>query len=121
MSTIGLGTSDGHSTPILEKFEVNLDDANEMNEDEIDLENAEVHVPQTNDTNNSEVHNIEDESESYPFKRAKKSVVWKEFGEPQRVGNSKVWKVPCVYCKTLLTVSRGGPTSHLKHHLDKCT
>ncbi|KAK8568993.1 hypothetical protein V6N12_007526 [Hibiscus sabdariffa] len=106
-----------HSTPILEEFGVNLDDANEMDEDETDLENAGVRVPQTT----SEVRNIEDESESYPFKIAKKSAVWKEFGEPQCVGSSKVWKVPCVYCKTLLTISKGGPTSHLKRHLDKCT
>ncbi|KAK8490190.1 hypothetical protein V6N11_028905 [Hibiscus sabdariffa] len=119
MSSIGLGTSDGHSTPIAKEFGINLDDANEMDEDEIDLENAEVHVPQTN-ANNSEVCNVEDESESHPFKRAKKSVVWKEFGEPERVGNSKVWKVPCVYCKALLTVSKGGPTTHLKRHSDKC-
>ncbi|KAK8505096.1 hypothetical protein V6N12_037973 [Hibiscus sabdariffa] len=121
MSSIGLGTSDGHSTPIAKEFGINLDDANEMDEDEIDLENAEVHVPQTNATNNnSEVRNVEDESESHPFKRAKKSVVWKEFGEPERVGNSKVWKVPCVYCKALLTISKGGPTTHLKRHSDKC-
>ncbi|KAK8594232.1 hypothetical protein V6N13_126041 [Hibiscus sabdariffa] len=53
MSSIGLGTSDGHSTPIAKEFGINLDDANEMDEDEIDLENAEVHVPQTN-ANNSE-------------------------------------------------------------------
>ncbi|GMI65216.1 hypothetical protein HRI_000190900 [Hibiscus trionum] len=58
MSTIGLETSDCLSTPILEEFEVNLDDANKMNEDEIDLENAEVHVPQTNATNNSEEWDI---------------------------------------------------------------
>ncbi|KAK8998876.1 hypothetical protein V6N11_070057 [Hibiscus sabdariffa] len=121
MSSIGLGTSDGHSTLIAKEFGINLDDANEMDEDEIDLENAEVHVPQTNATNNnSEVRNVEDESESHPFKRAKKSVVWKEFGEPERVGNSKVWKVPCVYCKALLTISKGGPTTHLKRHSDKC-
>ncbi|KAK9018505.1 hypothetical protein V6N11_001478 [Hibiscus sabdariffa] len=120
MSTIGLGTSDDHSTPIANEFGINLDNANEMDEGEIDLENAEVHVPQTNATNNnSEVRNIEYESESHPFKRAKKSVVWKEFGELERVGNSKVWKVPCVYCKALLTVSKGGPTTHLKHHSDK--
>ncbi|KAK8669441.1 hypothetical protein V6N13_106872 [Hibiscus sabdariffa] len=36
-----------HSTPILEEFGVNLDDANEMDEDETDLENAGVRVPQT--------------------------------------------------------------------------
>ncbi|KAK8984720.1 hypothetical protein V6N11_020036 [Hibiscus sabdariffa] len=121
MSTIGLGTSDGHSTPTAKEFGINLDDANEMDEDEIDLENVKVHVPQTNDTNNnSEVRNTEDESESHPFKRVKKYVVWKEFGEPERVGNSKVWKVPCVYCTTLLTVSKGGPTTHLKRHSDKC-
>ncbi|KAK8480779.1 hypothetical protein V6N11_069955 [Hibiscus sabdariffa] len=122
MSTIRLGTLDGCSNPIAKEFGINLDDANEMDEDDIDLENAEVHVPQTNATNNnSEVRNTEDESESHPFKRARKSVVWKEFEEPERVGNSKVWKVHCVYCKALLTVSKDGPTTHLKHHSDKCT
>ncbi|KAK9045099.1 hypothetical protein V6N11_058988 [Hibiscus sabdariffa] len=122
MSTIGLGTSDGHSTSTAKEFWINLDDANEMKEDEIDLENSEVHVPRNNSTNNnSEVRNTEDESESQPFNRAKKSVVWKEFGEPERVGNSEVWKVSCVYCKDLLTISRGGPTTHLKCHSDKCT
>ncbi|KAK8636176.1 hypothetical protein V6N13_004883 [Hibiscus sabdariffa] len=53
MSTIGLGTSDDHSTPIANEFGINLDNANEMDEGEIDLENAEVHVPQTNATNNN--------------------------------------------------------------------
>ncbi|KAK8671145.1 hypothetical protein V6N13_037750 [Hibiscus sabdariffa] len=53
MSTIGLGTSDGHSTPTAKEFGINLDDANEMEQDEIDLENAEVHVHRTNATNNN--------------------------------------------------------------------
>ncbi|KAK9019117.1 hypothetical protein V6N11_034156 [Hibiscus sabdariffa] len=53
ISTIGLRTSDGHSTPIVKEFGINLDDANEMEEDEIDLENAEVYVPRTNATNNN--------------------------------------------------------------------
>ncbi|KAK8570536.1 hypothetical protein V6N13_074410 [Hibiscus sabdariffa] len=62
MSSIGLGTSDGHSTPIAKEFGINLDDANEMDEDEIDLENAEVHVPQTNATNNNSEKIDEDQS-----------------------------------------------------------
>ncbi|KAL4284187.1 hypothetical protein GQ457_16G013230 [Hibiscus cannabinus] len=109
MSSIGLGTSDGHSTPIAKEFVINLDDANEMDGDEIDLENAKMQkcmflklMPPIITV------------------RAKKSVVWKEFGELERVGNSKVWKVPCVYCKALLTISKGGPTTHLKRHSDKC-
>ncbi|KAK8658503.1 hypothetical protein V6N13_036707 [Hibiscus sabdariffa] len=53
MSTIGLGTSYDHSTPIVEEFGIKLDDVNEMDEDEIDLENAEVSIPQNIATNNN--------------------------------------------------------------------
>ncbi|WCJ38185.1 hypothetical protein M5689_019258 [Euphorbia peplus] len=93
------------STPIVEEYNVHIDDENEAGEE--NEEHPDDSLKETNDGDSS-----------HPFKRARKSDVWKDLEDPIQVGG--VWKTKCKHCKVFLSVSKTGTTSHLKRHLNNC-
>ncbi|XP_057248896.1 zinc finger BED domain-containing protein RICESLEEPER 2 [Beta vulgaris subsp. vulgaris] len=105
-STCAPSSSPGcSSTPNVEEFFVPIYD--EIQDEEMEQE------PQID--SNQELGGDEDD---HPFKRARKSEVWKDMEDPIKINGE--WKTQCKHCKSRYTVSKSGTTSHIKRHLSNC-
>ncbi|KMS99205.1 hypothetical protein BVRB_2g047010 [Beta vulgaris subsp. vulgaris] len=98
-------TPDCSSTPNVEEFFVPVDD--EIQDEEMEQE---PHIDSNQELDRDEY--------GHPFKRARKSEVWKDMEDPIKINGD--WKTQCKHYKSHHTVSKSGTTSHIKRHLSNC-